>query len=588
MTIQTENLNILWASLIVEELVRQNIDLFCISPGSRSTPLTVAVARHHQAKSRIFYDERAAAYFAVGYARATGKVAPLIATSGTAMANYLPAVVEASADFVPMLILSADRPPELRQTGANQTIIQPDIYGNYVRWQFDLPCPDEMIPPSMVLTTVDQACYRAHRSPAGPVHLNCMFREPLAPIPKEIPSNYLDSIQPWLHNQYPFTEYSKEGSFFDPNSDLMKRITGILEKTQNGLIVFGQLRTTEERVQAVQLAERIHWPVFADVTSGLRLTKELSNQLVHFDLLLLSERFKQDLKPETILHIGRQIISKRFLQFVEKYPPENYILVRDDPERYDPFHGITLRLEADVAKFCHWIAENSQNISDEKWVKSLLKVSQRAQQIIKDVLKKNSKLNEPEIARIIARNLPGNWSLFLANSLPIREVDMFASLEGQIVPVISNRGASGIDGNIATACGYATGSHRPVTLLIGDLAFLHDLNSLMLISSLPQPIVIVLLNNQGGGIFSFLPIAQFDSVFEKYFATPHNYSFEYAARMFGIEYTSPKDLPEFSRIYRRAISKGRSIVIEVRTHRDENFKLHQLIQQAIVKGLDFR
>ncbi|NIR47646.1 2-succinyl-5-enolpyruvyl-6-hydroxy-3-cyclohexene-1-carboxylic-acid synthase, partial [candidate division KSB1 bacterium] len=197
MNLNTANINALWGDLIVEELLRNDIDFFCISPGSRSTPLTVAVARKPRAKKQIMYDERSAAFFALGYVRATEKPAVLICTSGTAAANYYPAIIEAAMDYLPMIILSADRPPELRDTAANQTIRQPNLYSDYVKWKFDMPCPDLNIPPAMVLTTVDQLVYQSMRAPGGPVHLNCMFREPLAPIKAEVNPAYFNGLKKW-------------------------------------------------------------------------------------------------------------------------------------------------------------------------------------------------------------------------------------------------------------------------------------------------------------------------------------------------------------------------------------------------------
>ena len=205
---KSSSLNALWAQLIVQELLRNQINQFVLSPGSRCTPLTAAVAAEKQAAALMHFDERGAAYFALGYARASGRPAVLVCTSGTAAANYYPAVVEASMDMLPLILLTADRPPELLASGANQTIEQVNLYGNYVRFHFELPCPDELVAPESILTLVDQAVYRATRSPAGPVHINCMFREPLAPspLPKDF-SPYLAGAQRWLNNNKPFTAY---------------------------------------------------------------------------------------------------------------------------------------------------------------------------------------------------------------------------------------------------------------------------------------------------------------------------------------------------------------------------------------------
>ncbi|MGA1865063.1 MAG: 2-succinyl-5-enolpyruvyl-6-hydroxy-3-cyclohexene-1-carboxylic-acid synthase, partial [bacterium] len=269
MITNAENLNILWSSLIVEELVRNKVTCFCISPGSRSASLTVSAARNVKAKPTVFYDERGAAFYALGYAKATGNPAALICTSGTAVANYYPAIIEASMDRIPLIVLTADRPPELLETGANQAIRQPDIYGEYVRWQFNLPCPDDEIPPSMVLTTIDQLVYKARRSPAGPVHLNCMFREPLAPVSKKINPGYQKKILSWQGSDTPFTTLSKPA--LTPDKETINRMVEIISSARRGLLVAGRLNTKEEIEAVKRLSVRLKWPVYPDIASGLRI-----------------------------------------------------------------------------------------------------------------------------------------------------------------------------------------------------------------------------------------------------------------------------------------------------------------------------
>ena len=238
MTINTANINILWGSLIIAELIRNGIDYFCISPGSRSAPLATAVAQNQRARYLICFDERGAAFHALGYGRATGRPAALICTSGTAAANYYPAIIEASADNIPMLVLTADRPPELHESGANQVIDQPNLYGKYLNWEFDLPCPDEKIPPQFVLTTVDQAVFRSRRKPGGPVHVNCMFREPLAPFSEPIGNDYLQLISDWERKTEPLTKYEIAG--VKPESSILKEVSDIIDHAKRGIVLAGK------------------------------------------------------------------------------------------------------------------------------------------------------------------------------------------------------------------------------------------------------------------------------------------------------------------------------------------------------------
>ncbi len=580
MTLHSENMNVLWGSLIIEELIRQGIDYFCLSPGSRSTPLTAAVARHPRARNTICYDERGAAFHALGYARGSGKPAVLICTSGTAVANYLPAVAEASIDRLPLIILSADRPPELHETGANQAFPQSGIFGEYVRWQFNFPCPDEAISPRFVLTTIDQAVYRATSPLPGPVHLNLPFREPLEPTPLPLPEDYLSPIDEWQNHSRPYTRYTP------PERGLTEETIGKLQEkiaaTRRGLFVVGRLKSESDRAAVRECAEKLGWPVLADIQSGLRMGNAPETALSYFDLLLLSPRFSAELQPETILHIGGPLTSKRFLQFIVSSSFAEYILVQNHPFREDPAHRVTWRLESDISRFCRRLSRGAAARIDPEWREALTGKSRQVGEMLDNLLAETNGLKEAWIARLLSRNIPAEHTLFLASSLPIREMDMFADPSGAAVPVAANRGVSGIDGTIASACGYAAGLNRPVTILIGDLALLHDLNSLSLIKSLSQPVIIVLLNNHGGGIFSFLPISKFKDIFEPYFGTPHNYQFKEAAKLFDLDYAAPSANSEFLAVYRNAAENGNSTLIELRTDRQENVILQQKIRQAII------
>jgi len=579
MSISEENINMLWASLIVEELIRNGVTYFCISPGSRSTPLTVAAARHPEAQCIICYDERGAAFHALGYARGSGKPAALICTSGTAAANYYPAVIEASMDFVPMIILTADRPPELRETGANQTIRQPRIYGDYCRWQFDMPVPDEKITPRMVLTTVDQLVYRATNSPPGPTHLNCMFREPLAPQKEKISEKYLKPVESWLNSDKQYSEYKHSQRHV--HADELDDVTSMINNAKRGLLVIGRLKRAEE-VEAVKiLIDKLKWPVFADILSGLSLGKQSKYVIPYYDRLLKSENFCKLAQADVILHIGGITVSKRLIRFIEELSPEHYIMINNNPNRLDPAHDVTTRIEAAPELFCSDLLTTLNTNSDENRVAQLFSMSQQTETVFEHTIDKQNNITEPGIARVISQLIPENSGLYLANSLPVREFDLFAHPAGHRVTVGCNRGVSGIDGTIASATGFAAGLTRPVTLLIGDLAFIHDINSLLLAKSINQPLVIVLINNHGGGIFQFLPIAEHRDVFEKYFATPHSLSFEFAARQFDITYEQPQYMLDFKQAYQIAIKRNLTTLIEMQSNQKENVDFFHAIQTKI-------
>src|SRR3989338_7351804 len=286
------NLNQCWSSLIIEELIRNEVDYFCLAPGSRSASLAVAVAQNSRAKSFVLFDQRALAFHALGYASATRKTCAVITTSGTAAANLFPAIIEASKKKLPLVILTADRPPELRATGANQTIDQVKMFGEYVRWHFDMPCPTTDIPANFVLTTVDQAVFRANGELKGPVHINCMYREPLfegrdrsGPVPAD--------LKYWQNARTPYTSYvtAEKKLGVDTVNELAQKIRGI----KQGIIVVGKLVGPREQKSVLALSEKLNWPVFADVTSGLRLGCTHKNVISYFAQIFLSPRFKKSL-----------------------------------------------------------------------------------------------------------------------------------------------------------------------------------------------------------------------------------------------------------------------------------------------------
>ena len=555
--------NRLWADLLVEELVRCGVGLFCLAPGSRSTPLVQAVAANPEARPLIHFDERGTAFAALGYARATGRPAAWVTTSGTAVANGLPAVVEASVDGVPLVLLTADRPPELRDTGANQTIPQPALFGEFVRWRFDLPAPADEIDPAFVLTTADQAVHRAVGRPRGPVHLNCMFREPLAAEAMDD-----ERLAAWRASGEPYTRYlTPDAVDRAAVADLAARLRGI----ERGLVVAGRLRTRAEGEAAALLAEALGWPLLPDVGSQVRF-EDAPAACPFYDQTLGSDGFREGFAPEAVVHLGGRVTSKRLARFLADARPDPLVVVRDDPFRFDPDHRVTDRVVADVEAFCRALAGEVERGAESPtpWLKAWRSASAAVAGVLDAYFQESDAITEPAVARLAARAGAG---LVLAASMPVRDADAFAAL-GESAPLVaSNRGASGIDGTVATAAGFARGLGAPVTLLIGDLALLHDLNALALLRDGP-PVTVVAVNNDGGGIFHFLPIAEHAGVFEPYFGTPHGLGFGHAARMFGLAYHRPETLADLDAALEEARSSGRSALIEVRTERVANRALH--------------
>ena len=643
----TANLNYLWSCLIIEELYRGGITNFCLSPGSRCTPLTVAVANHPEIHPIIHFDERGTGFFAIGNTRSTGRPSVLICTSGTAVANLFPAIVEAFQDHIPLLVITADRPPELRQTGANQTIDQVKIFQGFVRWQTEIPCPTLSIKPETILSVIDQAIYRSVRTPAGPVHLNCMFREPFLPehffssnleskdaskktlistrisklyttiqatakaktkdqfskenrennnaqkpSSKEIgkttlcesfpTSGYLEHIYEWLKEKKTYQSYEK--NYLEVGNESIRKISAAIRKARRGIIIIGRLYNEAEEQAVLNLSMKLGWPTFTDMGSGLRMGYATDTIIPYHSLLLESDSFVKFIKPDVLIQINGQFTSKTLVNLSLQVQPQAFFCISHTPERITPLHPKASIFEGRIDHTCNNISAKIQTTPTPNHLLKILKeLISHIDSGIETLLRDEKNLSEPFIARSISQIIPQNSGLFLASSMPIRDMDLFADFKGKVIRLAVNRGGSGIDGTISTAVGFANGMKKTVTLLIGDLAFLHDLNSLSLVKQQQNPVVIVAINNNGGGIFSFLPISNYDEqVFSPYFATPHDLKLEKAASLFGLNYQRPKTKQEFKSVYKIASSQNQSSLIEIFTDRNENFSLHQKITKKMI------
>ena len=578
-----------WAQLLVEELTRCGCRYFVISPGSRSTPLVVAAARHPAVTARVAVEERGAAFHAVGYGRAGGRPAVLVCTSGTALANYLPAVVEAAQDQIPVLVLSADRPPELQAAGANQTIAQRGIFGSYTRWSAELPVPAPRIDPRVILTTVDQAVFRAVSAPAGPVHLNCPFPEPLEPEPAPAPLVAGAAGARWQASTEPFTTYREGSSDAAPAGEAVSALRGLIEGSRRGLVVAGGLpRGCGGAVAA--LAAHLGWPLLGDVTSGARGTPGLQ-------LLLQSASGRELLRPDCVLQFGSHVVAKQYLELVTAAAPR-LAQVTASPARLDPSHSAALRVVADPRRVAHRLRLNCARPPASGYAAAVRAAGARARAAVAEWSGARRGLDEPTVAGLVAAAAggPPGCGLFGASSMPIRDLDTFATPLPAGLAVAANRGASGIDGAVASAAGFAAGLERPVIALLGDLSLVHDLPSLSQLREIPAGLVIVVLNNRGGGIFSLLPLAQvrepgFDELFERYFATPPAVAFRDLAAAFAMHYARPRTPAELQRHLNVAAARaadGAHTFLEVTTERTANAALHaelrDLVEHAVRKS----
>ena len=542
--------------------------MFHAAPGSRSTPLVTAAAEHPAANLTMHVDERGTAFRTLGFGRATGRPAVWITTSGTALANGYPAIVEASMERVPMLLLTADRPPELRDTDANQTIRQDHMFGRYVTWFTELAPPSSDLPAEVALTTIDQAIAR---SVDGPVHVNCLFREPLAPTVEPFDSTMSERLSTWMNGHHPFTDYRKASSVNREDVDpLLER----LRSSRRPLFILGRLRSDGERLEKAvhELCKATGGWFVADIGSQVRLGSQSDRHLVHFDALLSSEAPHAP-EPDLVILFGASPVGKRLNAYIAS---KRLCVVDDRLRRIDPHHSAELRLEASPLEVLEELTgEIIQSIAsggDESWMEAMRGVREAtlAWSETEFGTQPAEKLTEQRTARILSERLQSSMALTVASSNSIRHMDFCASANGARVALSCNRGASGIDGTIATAIGFAEAREERPVILIGDLALLHDLNSLMLCRQAGA--IIVVVNNDGGGIFSYLPVREFTDVFEPYFGTPHGMSFEHVARQFGLEYEAPDSPGTFRIALDAAIESSGASLIEVVTDRTENLE----------------
>ncbi len=399
-----------------------------------------------------------------------------------------------------------------------------------------------------------------------------MFREPLAPTPQKFTLPVDKRFRVWQTEQTPFTRSPISSPQLDEHE--IARLVNCINQSQNGLVILGRFDCQHQHSKSIsEFLQKLNWPVYADIASGFRCGSP-DWPLVE-DKFVASEHYLKKWQPDTIVHLGGTFVSKRVQQWIERHPPQRYIHIHNNARRFDPGHVVTEKITSDVELFCSTLLDKIRIADRES--RNGFSQNELENQLAK--LTNTEELNEPIIAKLVSQYIPSHHGLFLGNSMPIRDMNMFADFNGPPVPVAGNRGASGIDGNIATALGFAHGL-GPVTAILGDVAALHDLNSLYLMKNSP-PVILIIINNNGGAIFSFLPISKYEQVFEKWFETPHGLSFEKAAELFKLPYARPASTPEFITCYENACAENASMIIEVKTDIKENVKLHQRINTLI-------
>ncbi len=541
------NVNTRWASIFVDELVQSGLQSVCIAPGSRSTPLTLAFAAQKGMPVYRHLDERSAGFFALGLALASGRPVALVCTSGTAAANFHPAVIEAYYSHVPLLVLTADRPPELRGSGANQTIDQIKMFGDHVLWSVELPTPVDNAPDVVMrhLRTLAARAYAtANGLVKGPVHLNFPFRKPLEPEP--LPAGELRQAEIVRHSAAPYTTFSR-GRLL-PDEAQIEWLAKVMTANPRGLIICGPECPDGDFPHAVaSLARRSGYPVLADTLSGVRHGPQTAGGYIlgGYDLWLRAIDNTLS-KPDVVIRFGAVPTSAPLSTYLERAAAGISVHIREDGVWADDLHLTHQYIQADPAAVCRALTERIEYPSGPSWAERFINLENQAWKTVNSSLAQIPFFDGRAIRDVLAA-LPDDTIVLAGNSLPVRHVDTFDRPDERALAIFGNRGASGIDGNVSTALGLAAATGQRVVAFLGDITFYHDMNGLLAArQNNLSNVTFIVTNNNGGGIFRRLPVAAQEPPFRELFLTPHDLTFEHAAALYGLRYMTVTDRHELS------------------------------------------
>jgi 2-succinyl-5-enolpyruvyl-6-hydroxy-3-cyclohexene-1-carboxylate synthase len=582
------NRNVLWGRALIDELVRAGVDGVVVSPGSRSTPLVTAAAEHDDLWTYSVLDERSAAYFALGRARRTGEVTPLICTSGTAAANYHPAVIEANRGRVPLLLLTADRPPELHDSGANQTVDQEKLYGAAVRWYADLPEPEaEARKLRSLRTTTARALAEATGTPSGPVHLNCRFRKPLepTPVPGDVPADLDPLAAAGRDDDRPFVRTTAGTPQLD-RSDLRPLVEGL--SVGRGLIVAGPADPPGVDTEAVTaLAHATGFPIVADPLSGLRFGghTRVTTTVGGYDGYLDSRVTDDWPDPEVVFRIGASPTSKRLRTYLARTDARQFVVDPAGGWREAAFRATDL-IVADPSRLSARLAELVGGPDAPEWRERWSAAERTHRETVGGATDDGAGgYFEGAVLADVTDLAPEPSTLVVSNSNPVRDADRYAAPSAASYTVLGNRGASGIDGVVSTGLGAGSATTDRLTLVVGDLAYYHDGNGLLSALRCGVDATVVLINNDGGGIFHRLPIESFDPPFTESFRTPHGVDFEPTADLYDLTHVAVSDREAFRAAYADSVGRDGTDVIEVRTDGEASQRTRERLVEATVEEL---
>jgi len=569
-------------SVFVDELTRCGMRCACTSPGSRSTPLVLALAHEPRLQCYSHIDERCAGFFALGLAKASGLPVAVACTSGTAAAELLPAAIEAHEARVPLLLLTADRPPELRETGAGQTIDQIKLYGGAAKWFFEVgnhhATPQRL---RWMRTLACRAYWQTLEGRPGAVHLNFPLREPLVndePLPAEQTGR--PHGQPYVCRS-PVRLATPEG---------MRILSEFVTSAERGVVVAGRherLTPLGEAASAFCLAAG--WPLLADPLSGARQGEAA---VAHYDALLRDEGFTKAVRPDAVLRVGDLPTSKPLRTWLAGLGDVAQTILDPEDSWQDPDAVLSCSLALEPAAALWQLSDSPPPTTAPDWLQTWHNADERAAEAILGTLGAAG-LSEPVLAAELGVLLPAEATLFVASSMPVRDIESFWPVRADPPRVLCNRGANGIDGTVSSAFGAAAAGDGPVVLLIGDVALAYDIGGLLAHRRLGVDLTIVLLDNQGGGIFDFLPVARSakarkDDVYTTHIATPTGLDFAQAAALYGFGHERVEDVFAFRAALEHCFENGPgrgANIIEVRSERAANVELHHRLWEAVATAL---
>ncbi|HVF12857.1 MAG TPA: 2-succinyl-5-enolpyruvyl-6-hydroxy-3-cyclohexene-1-carboxylic-acid synthase [Actinomycetota bacterium] len=562
---RAENPGRAFSLALTDELVRNGVTHAVLSPGSRSAPLAFALSEHQAISLTVVLDERSAGFVALGIAAQKRRPVVVVTTSGSAAANLHPAVVESSHANIPLIIITADRPGELRDTGAGQTIDQIKLFGSFVRWFCEVGVPEDHAASNAYWRSVACRAVASTRSSSpGPVHLNVAFRDPLVPTGEGYLSDLSgrESGRPWITSTDDPPLLTDTGV-----EDLASALSG----SERGLLVVGQGTANSASVMA--LSRALGWPVIAEAISGVRVPGTIST----YDALLRVEEFVREHRPEVVLRLGSLGISKGLNEFLDHSVKQ--VMVDPYTAWRDPTRAAFMRVVADPTVLCDQLAKVVPPRTTSQWLAEWSEAERKARVAMDAAIDASSEVSEPLVARELAHQIPSGGKLLVASSMPVRDLDWFMQPRTDMT-VFSNRGANGIDGFASTLLGLAIGSREHVYGLCGDLALMHDISGLIAAKTSDAEMTLVVINNDGGGIFSFLPQAEWTESFETIFGTPHGIEPKHIAEVAGFDHQRWDD-PKSP----MPLTGSPRMMIEVKTDRVRNVEVHRRIWESVAEAL---